>query len=721
MSCPDPATCRGFDGGSGVGDHHRQQQLQHQQQHPQQQQLLPRLTPQQAEARERRNRMTQRRRDLTYQIRKQKRNDYIGQKRNLNILVIERTTNNDNNMDGPVVSSLPAHTGTTITPPSATNASTTAVIEEFKTLIQSYCSTIETSTTNQPQDDAMAMLLPLQQLLNAFHSRNYQQLVEQRQQVIGATDRSLLILDSTDHNLARRLLSCLHKQVAINPQTFLRPILQVLVHLTSIVGRECSFSTSTMDDQYYGRVSETWTQLLFSTTSPSSWIATLVEVLLHHSTTPTESIDLVCHVLGNIVGDCSQHIPSTIKPTMIRGLVQAVPNTPKTAAWALTNMIRNDTTTYASAYCNDTLLSVSLLLQWLQQPEIATQTAWMIASLTSREEQVVQYLCHRQTATPTQTFPQSLLFVSSILQTIQRPVTEDQSLPLIQALGNIASYASLVPPLLTGTSPSILSIIEQLLTQTRRSRDPTIVHTTWLAGCLLVDVGIEDHPSTTMAAPTLVPILMSLLERTDFTLEEHREIVSALWNAFTWPPQDGREAEQPHHQQQQQSSSVRHSQHLSVKLSFQLIVNGSFLQSIVNLLKSQDGDAVLASVHTVEFLLRRDDESHFPSLVRLMQEEDIPDALERICDSPMEEASEIAADLLDDYFYGHDDDPNRKDSYEGGSSDQDFSWSITGEGSTSPLDSTNFGSPFSTDPSIGMARGGMGRGRGATLPSWMSK
>ena len=76
--------------------------------------------------------------------------------------------------------------------------------------------------------------------------------------------------------------------------------------------------------------------------------------------------------------------------------------------------------------------------------------------------------------------------------------------------------------------------------------------------------------------------------------------------------------------------------------------------------------------------------------------------LDRICDSPMHDAANVAAELLDEFFD------------DGGHNDMGSSGNVWID-SAAPT----FGVSTNDDATNGL--GGRGRGRGATMPSWMTK
>jgi len=283
---------------------------------------------------------------------------------------------------------------------------------------------------------------------------------------------------------------------------------------------------------------------------------------------------------------------------------------------------------------------------------------------------------------------------------------------------------------------------------TASSRDPILVQGAWLAGCLLVDVGTEHHPSTTLAAPALVPLLMDRLggvgERmTSMTLQEEREFAAALWNALDAPPSAEIHPRQHHALWNNQAPGPTFAE-----LPFYLSVPRPTLRSLVRLILSNDSDAVLAGVRVVHLLLRR--ELGHRCLQTIMQEEELPDALECVCDSSMEEAANVAADVLDDYFYDEQQQKDNGDPEDAAPSstrtttngpsvssrttafafgidpqtqvDAAPSWTTTTTTNSPSASKTTNAFAFGIDPQTKVVLGaGRGRGRSATMPAWMTK
>jgi hypothetical protein len=465
----------------------------------------------------------------------------------------------------------------------------------------------------------------------------------------GSEETPLLFLSAEEEPMAVKFLEILPDH-AVSDSKLLTLCLNIFVKLSAI-----SYSLSA-ENSYYGRIPSSWCLLMVQNSK-------LISLLMKSA----RNYDSCLVILGNLVGDPSSQVCPALRqlglvPTILSCIQQPV------AVWVLTNAIRNDTNALASVYCSEELLSASLLETLLKSPQVATQAAWMTASLTGREEAVVRYLVSHPSFCPT------------LVALLGQLSSNDQLVPLLQALGYIASYEANVAPLLN--LPSLIPTISQLL-QTNTDKDVT-VHVVWLMGCLLVDARIENHPSTVIAAPNLVPTLfqrLNLQQHSHLSLDERRDIAHALRNALALPPACDSDPYLPI---------------VPAYLPDHQIMRPS-LNSLIGMLSSSNADAMIAAVYVLDLLLRQDE-----SLRVHMEEENITSALEHVCESSVEEAADVAADLLDDFFYADEDD-----------NDEMFMPPTN----NAPLP---FGFP---DPTAGGGGGGMGRGRGrgAVIPSWMSK
>ena len=358
--------------------------------------------------------------------------------------------------------------------------------------------------------------------------------------------------------------------------------------------------------------------------------------------------------------------------------------------------------------------------------EISVQTAWILVHLSQREDEIVDFLLQPQEGgRGDSSSSQGLLSIvleqlyrichgihqqlshvvveqppaaaSSPNNYLQHPLLE----PCLEVLGHWATacHGRYVPALLTTTiSPtaaaigtpqqqiSLLELLEQLLQWGqeglfhKHGNKDVYLQVLWLAGCLLCDAGLQNHPSTVMAAPTLIPLLTRGLQD-EKTLDCKREGVLALWNAIHTPPappaNNNNNADDNYNSSQLQTSPEALLSMLQLILaSSQATTTSSdnhsddngyrILMALKDLLASQDTDAMLASLHLIDAILR-----HIPSSRVTFQEVDGTDALEAICDLPLmgnkndtstttavatEEAADMAADLIDDFF-----DTNRLD------------------------------------------------------------
>jgi hypothetical protein len=453
----------------------------------------------------------------------------------------------------------------------------------------------------------------------------------------GTSENPLVFLQQSNAMTATALIRNLRLFLQSPSQDETVAAMNILVHLTAI-----SYPAS---ESYYGQAPVSWCSTLLADPELFALFNTIIPYMEQTSV-----------ILGNLAGDPSQEIRHALRqavPALVRALQQNPPS--PAAAWALTNSIRNDNTASASIYCSDQYLSPTLLESMLlcSSPQVATQAAWMVASLTNREPDVVEVLC----SCPS--------FLPNVIRLLEHPpYGEDQLLPLIQALGNIASYEERVPALLSlQLAPTVANILKQ-------AHGPLLQQTAWLAGCLLCDAGLAEHLSTTAAEPILVPVLMHLLSSPQLVLDEQREVVCALWNALALPP------------------SQENGNRSGIRENIPLPDVCPTLPGLVNLLSATDADAVLAAVHLVNIFLRRD-----PSLCHALQEAQVQNALEHVCDSTMHDAAEVAAELIDDFFDQNEDD---------GDDEVEMDFGTIG-----------FGQPVGAP-----SPQGMGRGRGAVLPSW---
>lgn len=528
-------------------------------------------------------------------------------------------------------------------PPSSTltSTSTLSAINIVQNLIKDFCS-IPTLDALRSLNDAL-----------------------QATSLDGTEDNWLVVLPPDDHMSASSLIG--HLLAPASTPEGMPLALNILVRLTSIAFVPVSGSFSSF---YYGNTPLSWSSLV---SNNGAWLSYLVQLAPQSET--------ACVVLGNLVGEASSQTFIKLRQAgLIPALISAVHN--PAAAWALTNAIRHDTAEYARVYCNDQALSPALLEQLLKEKAIATQAAWMLATLTNREEEVVQYLLSHPT------------FATTMVECMKRPVDIDQLAPLVQAMGNIATCSTTEggPPFsatLLTSLPTLTPMLGQLL-QIPTNRE-VVQQAAWLAGCFLLDAGMPNHPATTIAAPVLVPLLFQeLRDNTPHSLGNQRELCTALWNALVLPGAS------------RDNAVINDCNFELIQLPPWDKVRSS-LSTLVKLVASVDMDSSLAAISVLQLLLQRN-APHQGQLREALEEQEIRHVLEQLCDRPNSEIAEVAAKLLDDYFYVEDDAIENDDGCHN---------AVASSGTFTFGQVNNH-----TDREI---QRGLGRGRGATLPAWMSE
>ena len=489
------------------------------------------------------------------------------------------------------------------------------------------------------------------------------------------------------------------------------------------------------------------------------------------------------------------------------------------ALWALLQILKGDIAASGWEYCQPELLPPRVLQVLLtlershQQPDrdivvldIAVQTMWILVQLSQREDAVVNVLL-QPTQCPNNNdgtfltvdlFPVVLAHLFQICKGAaaqvhhqqQQPTLPQQNWfhhpllePCLEVIGHWATACNgiHVPQLLSSrTMPitttssiagggtedtSLLALMKTLLQWGQQGRLQTSDYTQllWLSGCLLCDAGTQQHPSTTLAAPSLIPLLSQGLQDNELAvtsqanaLECKREGVLALWNAISTPPCDD-----PEQQEQLQRSSF-FQETLTVLLQLILKANANdgtnspnatisndgydTLMALKKLLLSQDVDAMHASMHIINAILRT-----IPSTRVPFMEVNGNEALEAVCDLPLgndpasTDAADMAADLIDDFFdsdrqdeEGPDDDqfadPVLQPAQAGGTfvfgldaaarqNAPIFLPTLQAEDMTMNAPTISAaGSDSSVDLGIGHGRGrGRGRGRGHVLPAWAAQ
>ena len=244
--------------------------------------------------------------------------------------------------------------------------------------------------------------------------------------------------------------------------------------------------------------------------------------------------------------------------------------------------------------------------------------------------------------------------------------------PCLEVMGHWATGCNGVfVPLLLAATPattrvskeiSLLPILQKLFEWGHRGLLQVVdyLQLLWVSGCLVCDAGIWKHPSTQLAAPILLPLLsMSLHEHENAitsgvdSLECKREAVMALWNGLNSPPRDSEEQCTPQQDVFQHLLELVLTGSPSGDIDAKKLFGDNTIAALTNLLSCPDADVMLASLQTLNALLR-----NVPSTRVSFMEANGEEALEAVCDLPLGNdstsnmAADIAADLID--FFGDD-------------------------------------------------------------------
>lgn len=550
--------------------------------------------------------------------------------------------------------------------------------------------------------------------------------------------------------------------------------------LLQLVAMSVSLSKSTESD-YYGFKPPTWSELIVGETR----ILTCLPLLISLPQSPTEDYLQIAEQTNWFIGNLTKELPASSiclrrqqqqdgNPAVVENLVklmnliqqheQASTNLQylvviQSSLWAFANLLKGDSTAsgwiYYQAGLNELfsqLLTVSVPAASSQLEntciDVAVQAAWILVHLSQREDAVVEALL--------QTGPDLMRNLLERLfqvcdgaqqQASGGPISPGRPNyfhhpllePVLEVLGHWATAGNgkFVPRLLSATPAttrvshelSLIPIFQNLYQWSHQGliQINDYICLIWVTGACLCDAGIQNHPSTTLAAPALIPRLSISLQEHENTmtnrinsLECKREAAISLWNALAVPPSEDDEPGMPR----------------DVFLALlQLVLSGgnqatnkngySTIMALTKLLSSPDVDAMFASLQIIDALLR-----NVPSTRVTFMEVDGEEALDAICDLPLgndktsSSAADVAAELVD-FLVGDDqfDDPVLQPATAGGTF-------VFGLQDTASAPAPNFlpdlqsdvggGSMLAPVASVTPAGSGMGRGRGRghTLPAW---
>ena len=386
--------------------------------------------------------------------------------------------------------------------------------------------------------------------------------------------------------------------------------------------------------------------------------------------------------------------------------------------------------------------------------ELKQEVCWLLAYLTAKEDEAVHKLClnsvdnrlcnalvshleHTWNAAQEQQKASATVSNDAILTLAAR------SLPIIRTIGNISTACDgyFVSSFLSaggtvGVGSHSLSLLPDIIAKLvllplesplesgmLSERSALACESAWVAGALLVDAGVLDntgkeHPSN-FAGAVLCPALCRVLSSHSTKLELKREAAFALWNAVAKSPG-------AHHgvgDDMQRTNMI-----LRDIASF----DGLISCLCRTLLTAADADANLAALMLISAMLTRlqADAAWHELLKRKLSEEGIVDSLDHVCDrasssyysskggDSMEQAANIAADLIDDFFA----DEILFDNIVNDQNNIHLSQSFTFQVPPVSAGGFNFGGdhggPSATVQGVDQGRG---RGRGKAMPAWMQQ
>lgn len=384
-------------------------------------------------------------------------------------------------------------------------------------------------------------------------------------------------------------------------------------------------------------------------------------------------------------------------------------------------------------------------VSWL---EVSIEMYWLLAFLTAREDEVIKLLFlqdnnqnlldliifHFHYAT------ESILssFKSSNRNGVDNDVVIRMIIPILRIIGNTAcASGQYIPNILLRAHPqnvneNVVTILSKwmYIIDYHPSHDIMSISTeaTWVCGTLLCDAGFDQHPSTTVACPILIPALCHVLIGSQFantTLEWKREILSALWNAISIPP----------------NSDSYNSFNIgddTIKVRDMILKTicskVEILKSIVAMIQCVDSDAIYLSLCIINVIHRRmlnrfDEEGN---IKRALNDADCLNTLEGVCDSAsanvqygggsewnrdcVDNCADIAANLIDDFYDEefHDEDSNHGVAVD---TSNGFAFSVT----TDPQQRFDFTTQSQTHRGSSANVEGIGRGRKNAVPAWMKQ
>mmetsp|Transcript_14882 Transcript_14882/g.22723 ORF Transcript_14882/g.22723 Transcript_14882/m.22723 type:complete len:666 (+) Transcript_14882:196-2193(+) len=506
------------------------------------------------------------------------------------------------------------------------------------------------------------------------------------------------------------------------------------------------------NDNYYGHVPKSWANIIIGSNALAS-----IQKILNKGLSDVDLVTQCCWVLGNLVADSedardpiSPFIPSLCQALMI-GLEQKLPCLCRNASWVLSNLARGEKSS-CNHYWGEARLSPTLIANLLMSPEkltvagttassvtwwdVAQEVMWIVAFLTAKEDSSIRILCQTQQQSVSFSSQDPVLALEAVacrtdrairvlslegkLETPESKAAFRILIPCIRAIGNVASGCdgAYIEPLLLAHSKSVAESLKALVEMgswpcARHHSDVGTVacEGAWAARTLLCDAGLTKHISTEVALPVLLPSLCTCITSANASLELKREALSALWAAVAAPPRDN------------DMGSAWATRETRNEFLRQIVETPLIMRSLVDLIRSVDSDVALLALQLFDAMVRNTQDEG--DIKREFEENDGVNALEHVCDiatsrnhygsgcdwqGESNPSADIAADLIDDFFDGDDDEIEMSDtapSYTAAS----FTFGMNSEVKGSSLYNQSASTTISP----------MGRGRGKILPAWMQQ
>lgn len=297
---------------------------------------------------------------------------------------------------------------------------------------------------------------------------------------------------------------------------------------------------------------------------------------------------------------------------LARLMLSNKPSTTRTAAWALSNLIKGPDPKAATSLIRiDGVLHAIIQHLKKSDDELATEVAWIVVYLSALSETAV-----------------SLLVRSDVVALLAGRLASSESLqlliPVLRSLGNLVAGDSYITDAVLIVGHNITDQVLSGLTKCLKSEHRVLKkEAAWVLSNIAA--GSFEHKELIFSSEA-TPLLMHLLSSAPFDIR--KEVAYVLGNLCVAP---AKSAGQP--------SIIL--QHLVA------LVNLGCLPGFINLVRSADIESARLGLQFLELVLRGMPNGEGPKLV---EREDGIDAMERFQFHENEEMRNMANGLVDKYF-----------------------------------------------------------------------